>query len=89
METHVALLTTYEVARALGVSRSTVQRLVKRGELRPVRIGHLVRFRVDDLLLLVEGLSADSMTATGGDPGPRAEAPTSQDGPSRESGTQD
>ncbi len=49
------LMTTADVAQALAVSRSTVFRLVDRGELSHIRIGHLVRFRRTDLRVYVEG----------------------------------
>ena len=48
-----SLLTTGEVAEILTVSRSTVRRLVRTGELVNVRVGRSVRFRpadVDDLI---------------------------------------
>ncbi len=48
-------MTTADVAQALAVSRSTVFRLVDRGELSHIRIGHLVRFRRTDLRVYVEG----------------------------------
>lgn len=38
------LLTTNDVAEALGVSPRTIQRLVSSGQLRPVYIGRLPRF---------------------------------------------
>jgi excisionase family DNA binding protein len=43
------LLSVREVADALAVSRVTVWRLVRRGELRPVRVGRAVRFRPEDV----------------------------------------
>jgi excisionase family DNA binding protein len=43
------LLTTDEVAAALGVSPTTAKRLTRSGELPCVRIGRLVRYRRVDL----------------------------------------
>ena len=43
------LLTANEVARRLAVVPLTVYRLTKRGRLHPLRIGRLLRFRVDDV----------------------------------------
>lgn len=39
-----SLLTTNEVARRLAVVPLTIYRLTKRGRLRPLRIGRLLRF---------------------------------------------
>ena len=43
------LLTTNDVARRLAVVPLTVYRLTKRGRLHPLRIGRILRFRVDDV----------------------------------------
>lgn len=43
-----------EAAATLAVSRRTVERLARSGELRVVRIGRTVRFRRADLESLVE-----------------------------------
>jgi excisionase family DNA binding protein len=43
------LLTVDETAAFLGVARSTVFRLIRNGELRPVRVGQRHRFRPEDL----------------------------------------
>lgn len=49
------LLTTAEVAEALGISARTVRALASRGELRPVRIGRrITRYRAEDVAALVE-----------------------------------
>lgn len=48
------LLTIPEVAQRLGVSSSTVRRLVDRGELARVRVGRSVRFREADLAGLID-----------------------------------
>lgn len=37
-------------ARVLGVSRTQVYALVRRGKLKPVRVGSRLRFRLDELL---------------------------------------
>lgn len=39
--------------RRLGVSTSTVQRLVRAGELEPIRFGRAVRFETDDVDSLI------------------------------------
>jgi excisionase family DNA binding protein len=43
------LLTTSQVAESFAVSVSTVRRLRRAGELRAVRVGHAVRFRLADV----------------------------------------
>lgn len=43
-----------EVAALLDVSRTTVWRLAERGDLPRIRIGHLVRFRVEDVEALID-----------------------------------
>lgn len=64
------LLTIPEVAQRLGVSSSTVRRLVDRGELARVRVGHSIRFREADLAGLIDG----------GDSAPEARDPTGRPG---------
>ena len=49
-----SLLTLGDVCAALAVSRSTARRMVKRGDLQPIRIGGLTRFRPADLEALIE-----------------------------------
>lgn len=44
-----AVLDTLEAAAYLGVSEPTLRRLIRDGEVRPVRIGRALRFRVADL----------------------------------------
>src|SRR5438094_82378 len=48
------LLSVREVADALAVSPSTVWRLADRGYLRRLRIGHSVRFRLEDVEALIQ-----------------------------------
>ena len=43
------LLTAAEVARELAICRRTIQNLVYRGELTPVRLGRAVRFRSSEI----------------------------------------
>ncbi len=43
------LLTAEEVAHFLQISRSLVFRLVQRGDLPALRVGHLLRFRMQDV----------------------------------------
>jgi len=52
-----SLLTLGDVCAALAVSRSTARRMVKRGDLQPIRIGGLTRFRPADLEALIERYS--------------------------------
>ncbi len=49
MTTPQPLLTVDQAARFLGVSRRQVYRLVRSGELKPLRVGQRLRFRVRDL----------------------------------------
>jgi excisionase family DNA binding protein len=43
------VLTVNDTAAVLGISRATVYRLVQSGDLRPVRVGRRLRFRLADL----------------------------------------
>lgn len=43
------VLSVEEVAEILKVSQKTVRRMVKRGELKPSRIGRLLRFNSQDI----------------------------------------
>lgn len=52
------LLSIREVANVLGVHRNTVHRLVNAGELHPVRIGRLPRFRPGDVEAFLERSAA-------------------------------
>lgn len=49
------LLTRKETAYVLRASESTVDRLTRRGILRPAHVGRLVRFRASDVARLIEG----------------------------------
>lgn len=49
-ETERQLLTTKELARALKVTERTVQNLVSRGTVQPIKIGRCVRFVLGDVL---------------------------------------
>jgi excisionase family DNA binding protein len=42
------------VALQLGVSRDTVYRLIRRGELIPYRVGHRLRFKPEELAEYLE-----------------------------------
>lgn len=44
------LLTTKELARALKVTERTIQNLVSRGTLKPLKIGRCVRFVLSDVI---------------------------------------
>ena len=48
-ESRTALLTVNEAAAYLASSRWTVYRLVRRGELRALRVGDRLRFRLEEL----------------------------------------
>lgn len=50
----IALLTVAEVASVMRVSRMTVYRLIRRGELRAVRVGRNYRVREQDLTEYLE-----------------------------------
>lgn len=50
----VALLTLDEVAQRLKVSPSTARRLIRRGGLKTVRLGRLIRVRPADLNAYIE-----------------------------------
>jgi excisionase family DNA binding protein len=70
----IRLLTVTEVARILAVSRSSVYRLVERGELPRVRVGGSARFRAADIEALIErGLDPGESPDPAGGPG-RAKA---------------
>ena len=43
------LLTTDDVARLLGCSPGAVRKWRAQGQLRAVKVGHLVRYRVEDV----------------------------------------
>jgi excisionase family DNA binding protein len=49
-----ALLSVSEVAALLGISRPSVYRMVRRGDLRPYRVGERLRFNVDEIDQLLE-----------------------------------
>ncbi len=57
------LLTFRQVADALGVSESSVKRVVDRGELPAVKVGGAVRVRTDDLDSYVAGLGRKQVSA--------------------------
>lgn len=48
------LLSVNEVARLLGISRDSVYRMTRRGELRPYRVGERLRFGADEIAELLE-----------------------------------
>lgn len=52
------LLTMEQAAECLQVSRSSLYREVRRGQLQVVKLGHLTRIRLDDLQAYVSGLAA-------------------------------
>ena len=47
-------MTVNECARLLGISRDSVYRMVKRGDLVPYRVGERLRFRPEDLNAFLE-----------------------------------
>jgi len=49
------LLTVIEIAELLAVSPRTIHRLVKSGDLRPIRVGRQLRFTQDDIRRLELG----------------------------------
>jgi excisionase family DNA binding protein len=42
-------MTVNEIAALLGVSRPSVYRMIRRGELVPYRVGERLRFRLEDV----------------------------------------
>ena len=48
------LLTVTAVCGLLGISKQTVYRLIRAGELRPTRVGDRLRFEPDDVRAFVE-----------------------------------
>ena len=62
-----SLLTLGDVCAALAVSRSTARRMVKRGDLQPIRIGGLTRFRPADLEALIERYSPSKVERPAGE----------------------
>ena len=52
--TPTRLLTPKEAARFLGISKRTLDRLVKQGVVAVVRLGGSRRFKLDDLLAAIE-----------------------------------
>lgn len=70
------LLTAGEVAEQLRVSTMTVYRLIKRGELRAVRVGRNYRVREEDLSAYLDAqlvdpatLDLDALSEDAGGPG--------------------
>ncbi|WP_160010701.1 AlpA family transcriptional regulator [Rhizobium sp. 18055] len=47
-----------ELQHALGVGKSTVFKLIKRGDLKPVNIGRDLRFRVADVEAMIAAKTA-------------------------------
>jgi len=62
-----SLLTLGDVCAALAVSRSTARRMVKRGDLQPIRIGGLTRFRPADLEALIERYAPSNVERPAGE----------------------
>jgi excisionase family DNA binding protein len=51
-----SLLTVADVCRILNLSDASVRRLIRRGDLKPVRpTGHALRFRPEEIDRLIEG----------------------------------
>lgn len=49
------LVTQTELAQVFGVTPRTIRRWTRNGELHPVRIGGITRYRVDDVNALIAG----------------------------------
>jgi len=60
------LLTTTQAARALGVSRTTIYKLITKGELVPTHIGRSARISLAELHRLVARLDAANSRPTPG-----------------------
>lgn len=54
------LLTVAEVATVMRVSRMTVYRLIRRGQLKAIRVGRNYRVREDDLSQYLESSAVES-----------------------------
>lgn len=52
-------VTVVEIANAIGVELDAVRRVLKRGKLRFLRVGHGVRYKRDEVADLLEGLTHD------------------------------
>ena len=74
MSTEVRLLTVQEVADAMRVSRMTVYRLIKSGELPAIRVGRHFRIRAADLdgYLDMQTVGGDTQPVGGGGTWPAA-----------------
>lgn len=59
------LFTVAALARHLGVSRWTIYRLVRRGEIRAVKVGERIRFRPEDVDAYLE---STRLPCPGGEP---------------------
>jgi excisionase family DNA binding protein len=44
-----------EVRRRLSVSKTTVWKLIRRGTLKPIRVGRAVRVRLSEVQFLIDG----------------------------------
>lgn len=52
------LIDRFELQDTLGIGKSKVFELIRTGDLKPVKIGGALRFRVADVEAFVEGLRA-------------------------------
>lgn len=52
------LLTIEEVGEQLGCSRALIYSLIKRGDLKPIKLGRATRFRPADIANLIDMLAA-------------------------------
>ena len=71
METRPSIMTVGEVARYMRVHTMTIYRMIRRGDLPAVRVGHGWRFRRDQIerWLAANGINADHAIPDG--PRPR------------------
>ena len=49
------LLTSYQIGRAIGLSRSTVMRHAKAGIIPSIRIGRVLRFELAEVMAALKG----------------------------------
>ena len=63
MSTEIELLNEAQAGHLLGISRSTLRRLMVQQRLRPVRIGRSVRFTTSELRRSVSELEAEAAAA--------------------------
>jgi len=54
------LMSVEDVMKALSVGRSTIYKLIGKGELRPIKIAGATRFKTADVVAWVDGLATSA-----------------------------